>query len=800
MKNFNYLTTAFVSIFVCACANLFDDAAKIPLVELGAKQGEYLMPAEGGSATISVLANGEYTLSVVDGCEWISLERNTGNGDDSVRFSVSRNDGFKRRSGIVIESAVNSKRDTLNVKQDAFVDAVLDVKSASLLSTGQGGEQKYTINTNISQKEMKIEYSYITSSSTGWIENLTIDTNGENSQMKITTKSNTLDEPRIARVAISFTNGWNETITQEFNLIQKNRKEEFGRVVSFKELTTEYSEGDVISEYLVIEGVVVSNKDSGNAGENEQITATTIDYTGCQKTIYLESSDGNYGFQIEAMTADDNVFNQFDKVSLLLKGATFRKLESPTRYGLAGFTKNMVMSQVAGTIKDIPLKERHIADLKDDDIYTYVTLLDVEIPVRKGPLAPVNEGFAIGTNAHRISKYPRLIRDINGDVSYLFTNTVCRYRNDGSVLPYGSGKLTGVLVHERFTRFEFKNGAKIYDIDVDPELGFISRYQLRHQNKSDIWGQMEMSVEKSFSALLTEYRFVNPDPEASTTHCALPTYGTNGCLTHTYQFDFTKDSLKHRIYQNDMPINYTWTFSYLGPIGNSENNYFGYHAGNEHGIGVILDPEKEHWPDWPSWQNLISTAKDGTLEWCGPYATSEDARNINLFNGSSQPGKGICPWGTKTGFSNQYWLDKDTGRPYGWLLEFSTKGIVSDHISLQFTALNYDRYTPRYWKVEWSEQNGQTEDCDSLWHPVAQYTVPDRTEWSVATVASISAYKQYNFELPQEILGKETVYIRMVPRSNLVSSGADYADCLFGSDGKVEHESAINYIAIRYNK
>lgn len=800
--HYNMTRKTIISAAIClllfgSCGNLFDDAAYIPLVELGAEQSEFLIPAEGGEEEVSILSNGEYTLQLFEGCDWVSLGQTSGCGDGKVRFSVSRNDGFKRRTGIILVSGINSKKDTLLIKQDAFVDAVLDVKSASLLSSGSGGVQTYTINTNIKIQDMKVDFNYISSSSANWISAFDIETNGENSLMKITTDANLSEEPRIARVIISFTNGWQETVKQEFNLIQKNCREEFGKVISFSDLKNEYSEGDVISEYLVIEGFVVSNTEGGNAGENEQVTATTIDYTGSQKTVYFESLDGKYGLVLETTTAEDNVFNQFDKVSFLLKGATFRKMESPQRFGLAGLTKDMVMSVTGCSKKDIPVKEKHIADLTDDDIYTYVTLLDVEIPVRKGPLVPVNEGFAIGTNAHRISKYPRLIRDINGDVSYLMTNTVCLYRNDGSVLPYGSGKMSGVLVHERFTRFEFKNGANIYDIDTDPELGFISRYQLRHQTKSDIWEQMEPSVENSFSALLTEYRFVNPDPDAATTHSALPTYGTNGRLTHTYQYNFTRDSLKHRIYQNDMSINFVWTFSYLGPIGNNKNNFFGYNVGNENGIGVILDPKKEHWPQWASWQNLISTAPDGTLEWCGPYATSEDARNINLFNGSDQPGKGICPWGTKTGFSNQYWWDSKSGKAYGWLLEFSTKGIATNHISLQFTALNYERYTPRYWKIEWSEESEQN---DANWHEIGQYTVPDRTEWSVATVASISAFKQYNFELPLEILGKEKVFIRLVPRSNLVSSGADYADCTFGTDGKVEHESAINYIAIRYNK
>ena len=44
-------------------------------------------------------------------------------------------------------------------------------------------------------------------------------------------------------------------------------------------------------------------------------------------------------------------------------------------------------------------------------------------------------------------------------------------------------------------------------MDDDPTLGFIGRYQIRHQTKGDIWDNMQNSVEDSFSALLTEYRY-----------------------------------------------------------------------------------------------------------------------------------------------------------------------------------------------------------------------------------------------------------------------------------------------------
>ena len=66
-------------------------------------------------------------------------------------------------------------------------------------------------------------------------------------------------------------------------------------------------------------------------------------------------------------------------------------------------------------------------------------------------------------------------------------------------------------------------------------MGDIGRYQIRHQTKGDIWDNMQNSVEDSFSALLTEYRYWNPDKENKVQK---PTYGTNGYLTHTSPLSF----------------------------------------------------------------------------------------------------------------------------------------------------------------------------------------------------------------------------------------------------------------------
>lgn len=777
------------------------DAADVPLVKLGSREKSYVIEADGSSIDLDIVSNTGFHILGTEASTWLHLSAVSGDSSMKITASADRNQEFKRRALLAVASDLDGRRDTVTIKQKGMMEAVLEMDNTAIVSTGGGGEQLFPVRTNIPFEYMDVIVRY-SSGGGGWVKDVSIEGAGsEERTLKIVTDANPSEtDLRIASVSISFVDGWGDEQALDLNLIQKNAREDFGRELSFEDIRRDYSGGDVISEYVYVEGVVVSNKEGANAAENEQITATTIDYSGAKKCVFIESLDGKYGFKLTCASESDNVFHQWDKVQVMLKGARVLKLTDPERYHIEGVTRDMVVSQISQDKTEVPAKAMHIRDLSDADIYTYVSLKDVEIPVRKGPLAPVNEGSSIGTNAHRIDKYPRLIRDINGDVSYLMTNTTCLYRNDGTVLPYGSGTLSGVIVHERFVKYEFKEGAEPQDIENDPTLGFIGKYQLRHQTKDDVWGNMKEDFEDGFSALLAEYRFVNPDPESASTHVARPTYGENGWLTHTYQEKYTGNPEKNASYQDGMPITFVYNFTYMGPIGNAAGNYFGLHKGNENGIGVILDMNHEHYSSRPAYLACLGTSADGRPEWCAANAPSEDSRNINLFNGSDQPGKGICPAGTRQTFSQYYWWDLETGRPYGWLLNFSTQGITTDHISLQFTALNYEFYTPRFWKVEWSEQDSQSPEADALWHKVASYTVPDRTDWSLTTHFSLSAYKQFNIELPLDILGKANVYLRLVPESDVASTGSSYADTTVGASGKAAHQSSMDYIAIRYNK
>ena len=818
---FKFWSIASAVGIAAACTNV--DAEDIDLVKLGALEKEFIVEADANSFDIDIYTNGAYHIERINESDWLNLAcGETTDGKATITAECEFNEDFKRKAGIVLCSDVDSRRDTLYIKQKALIDARIAFANSSIIVPGAGGENKSVIETNVPFSDITVETEYSDPENTDWIQEIEIvDAESEERELVITLDANPAEEvPRSAAVSLSFTDGWDETVSVEFNLLQRTAKETLGRNITFEEFRQNYALNKKIEDYVIIEGIVVSNPDNRNAGENTQLTTSTIDYTVSERTLYLESKDGRYGISILTNEVEDNIFDQYDHVQLLIQGATGNLVENPDRYELEGVTKSMVISRTAGSASDVPIKEKHMNELTDDDIYTYVTLKEVEFPVRKGSITPVNEGYAIGTNAHRISKYPLLVRDINGDAMYMMTNTNCAYRSDGTRLPYGSGDISGVIVHERFSRFEWRNGADPAEMTDDPTLGYIGRYQIRHQNKEDIWGKMQNSVEDSFSALLTEYRYWNPDTE---NEVQKPTYGTNGWLTHTYQEKYSGSASKEYLqatYKQHMVGG--GTYEYLGPVGNSANNLFGANYGNKNGIGIVIDPSKESWN--PKMDAFISRNPDGTIEWCGPYASDQYAasgsggwpgndaiptssQQINYNGSTSMRGKANVSGNCYTAFSNHYWWDDDTGRFYAWLINFSTEGISTSHISMQISVMNTQQtfYSPRYWCAEWALTDSQAPEDDSQWNLIGEYTVPDVSVWSNTLYSSIVAYKYIDFELPQEILGHPDVYIRLRPTSDLCSDGSDYANArLNGSAAGAalasQHASSLEYFAIRYNK
>ena len=801
-----YILLGLSAAFALSCSTSLEK--DIPLVKLGAGIKAYTLEMDGGKVDIPVYSNGPYHMEMITkDNDWLTLKMPSDlSSNGYIRAECDFNESFRRQVIFTLCSDVDARRDTVVFRQKGWKEAKLTIDNRSLIAKGAGGEEEYVVDTNIpsSQIEKIVSYSSSDEAATEWIQDIALVEDGDqNCSLKLKTAANPDEEkPRSAEILLKYIDGWGEPMSLLLNVIQRSKNEVLGMEVSMQELkeAVEKNNNKKLEFYYIVEGYVVSSKANRNAGENTQTSPASIDYSIDQRTIYLESMDGTQGICLVASSRDDNITELYDHVKVLLYGTTPVLYDNPSYLVVNNVKTNMFVLQESGDVNSLPKKELHIADLTDDDIFTYVKLMDVEIPVRKGDLMPVNEGYTIASGANRLSKYPRLLRDINGDDMYLYTNSTCMFRNDGTILPYGSGNISGVIVHERYSRFEWENGAEPEDMDTSSELGCIGTYQIRPQVKDDVWKEMQSSVENSFSHLLTEYRFWNPDPQ---NEVCLPTYGTNGWFTHTYQKRYTgSDSKDFTETTYNQHFSKSVTFDYLGPKGKAKTHYFGRNVGNMNGLGILIDLNKEHWNR--AMDDLVDGPNSASPQWCGPNAASplcyfnEAVYGSINYTSDANVGKGLVPAECYTSFQATDWWDYERNRPYSWLLCFSTAGINTDQLSLQIAVLNTSQqlYAPRYWKLEWSTTDAQE---DYNWTEIAQYTVPDVSIASAALYHSVVGFKHINFRLPREMLGQEKVYIRMSPRNDLCSSGMDYADAHLNESEQNAHYSAISYIAVRYN-
>ena len=441
-----------------ACMDHGDD---IPLIELGAVENSFTVNATAGHVDIQVYSNQPAVLSFLDdGASWADLSDTRLPLDGKFYIDYADNAGFPRMTRVLIQSADAVRSDTVVLRQrGARVPAMAFEGGTSTNVPGSsGGKASVRFGTNIAPDELTFTTQYDAGEEPAeeWLSEITLQPAGEEEYtFNFDYAGNDTDELRTATVTVSYVNGWEETEQLTLNVIQRTKNDMLGHDISFAELREKALTVSKVDEYWLLEGYVVSDRDSKNAGNNPMPTDMSVDYSGCEKTVYLESPDGRYGFCVETATPEDNAFTRYDKVKILLKDAELVFEPDPDRYLIKGIRSSMIVERVTGNDASVlPVKQKYISELTDEDIYTFVTLRDCEFAVRKGSLTPVHEGYTLADAQGRLNMYPRLVRDNRGGLIHLLTNTTCPYRRNGTRLPYGSGELAGVIVHERFPQYE----------------------------------------------------------------------------------------------------------------------------------------------------------------------------------------------------------------------------------------------------------------------------------------------------------------------------------------------------------
>jgi len=739
--------------FAALCACDIDRGDTAEFSEMGVVQSVYTVSAEAGAYEMQILSNQECTVSLADNAGWMRLLNNKVTGDGSFTVECEQNSGFRRMGKIYVSAP--DRLDSILVRQYGQIDITLTSATPNIKVSNRSGAVSFPLTFNIEPSLINVSIFGETDDEPSWVNHdFVLDPAGGMLNFSVT-ENTSETQLRNARIMLEYTDEWDSTYNYSLYLIQANARGEFGTPITF--LQARNWAGDKVSSYEYIEGFVVSDAGNMNVGDNPQTTLTGIDYTVNDKTVYLESPDGQYGFMLITKTADDNTFTRYSKVQLLLRDCEIERYDAPMRYVIKGVASSMVLSSEAGTASSLPVKEKYMGDLTDDDIYTFVTLKDCEFPVRKGSLTPYNEGYTTLYNAHRTNKYPMLMRDIQGNSMFLMTNTTCPYRRDGRMLPYGSGKIKGVIVHETFPRFEYE------DTDDESTYGQIGRYSMRHLAWEDI--QFAKDFEDSFSGLVTEYRF----PVISN-GIAYPTYpnetgvGNNGTM-YTTLFLAT-----------GAVLGATADFSYLGPCGYPAN------VGNTNplGNGVLL--------------------ADGTKQ--NKDATTNNQAGTNGGKGDTNG----AAW-----HRSSVWWNYAENHGEAFIVEFSTKDVVTNQLSVQFGMHGRTNIgSPRFWNLEWSE-DGKLYSSDVVtdpnrkwleWKRIASFTLPDIVNWTLTLPHQLAGFRYYNFPLPLEMLGKDKVYLRMIVDRNSSSDGTQGEFSYQGSPISPTTGTSVGmcYFAVRYNK
>lgn len=763
-------TVAWVVWALAACTSI--DREKFDFVEFGVSESEIEFPAkaeykDGKPVTelqkvIDIYSNQDCVLSYADSeVDWMRIRdldswqicrQIAFNGDCSFRIECDQNDDYARMVKLVVKAA--SRTDTIFVKQNGKrVPELSLARSSELLDGDKDSKFSVAYTTNVSEwKDIACKVSY-TGDAEDWITSATV----EEGSVSIACSKNPTDDLRTASVKVCYTDGFGTEYGQTLYIVQKTKDNGIGKSMSFAEVRALGRSGGkvAIDETVIIEGYIVSNRESGNVGDNEKTSTTASDNSAYLRKAYIESLDGQYGFLMRMETANDNVFERYDKVSILLRGTEILREDEPERYEISGLTVSNVLTRETGSAASIPEKEKHISELTDSDIYTYVALKDCEFPVRKGPLTPVNDAYTLSHGKGNISKYPRLVRDIDGNSIYTYTSTTCPYRRDDSKLPYGSGILKGVIVHELYPNY-------VYGDNDDEDLsGNIGRYQIRHQSRSDIG----FDVSSSFSNILVEFRYAAGFKTVDGVSWFGPTEGDP-----TAKFYHTNGKSPEACPSTFNYIGWTGTASGVAPF----KNHIGFDSSLSEPLGY-------------------SFADGYVFDYSG---TNEDGRGKvsskknNTYNGAETTL--LDGWMSKT------WWASETSEAESWIIEFSTKGISAEHLSMQFTSYGAVTTsagkTPYNWTAWWSE-SGNLKDA-SAWTKIADYVVPDGVVSTAPHDWQLPAFKQYDFPLPAEMLGKDRVYIRLQP-SDRNTNTSYFGEGLAPTDGN--SGNGIDYFAVRYN-
>lgn len=216
-----------------------------------------------------------------------------------------------------------------------------------------------------------------------------------------------------------------------------------------------------LDQSYVVDAVVVSDWRSQNMDMNINTSSAKLETRESGRTAYIQESDGSMGVRLIFDVLTENQLERYDRVKLDLKGCTVARTSDPDAVTVRGVRARSFERVESGVAAAVKLKS--ISELTDEDIYTMVTLKDVDIIFKDGSYSNVQEDYVPYmkeyhedlnyTPTGRLDNWATLMRDAQGSTIYMLVNMLCPWRRTGRSLPKGMGTLSGVIVHAELPRY-----------------------------------------------------------------------------------------------------------------------------------------------------------------------------------------------------------------------------------------------------------------------------------------------------------------------------------------------------------
>ena len=269
-----------------------------------------------------------------------------------------------------------------------------------------------------------------------------------------------------------------------------------------------------------MELVVVSECRNENVALNPNKTFAEVDMSMTQRTAYVQELGGTRGMRIVFDSQSYNDLNKYDVIVLDVNGGRLRINEKTGSVTIVGLTPLNVISRRSGTEQNVPLKEKLISELTDEDVFTLVTLKDMEFAFKDGAIINIKENYGQYVEKYhkdykkemnyRMDGGRAMMRDSHGNAIGMAINTSCDWRRDGDGVPQGSGTVTGIITDEQMRRYGSNTGRYLIrplereDIKIDSK------------KKSSAWIMLTGWLLDGFNGKVLDYEKAGPSEQPQT--------------------------------------------------------------------------------------------------------------------------------------------------------------------------------------------------------------------------------------------------------------------------------------------